>query len=179
MKLSLISFRTSKVSDKSFPPNAPFEDLINEQDDEVLFAIAEELGNVWSLGSDKTIFLPLLETLAKQDETVVREQATKSLTTISKSLSNDEMQNVFCPLVIRLAQTEWFTGRVSACSLFYHAYSRANAQKERLRKKFMELCQEDTPMIRRVCAAKIGEFSTQLEKQHLIQELLPVFRQLS
>lgn len=43
----------------------------------------------------------------------------------------------------------------------------------------MELCQEDTPMIRRACAARLGEFSTQLEKQHVIQELLPIFRQLS
>jgi len=41
------------------------ETLANEQDDEVLFAIAEELGDCWSLLSDKTIFLPLLEKLAK------------------------------------------------------------------------------------------------------------------
>ena len=34
-------------------------------------------------------------------------------------------------------------------------------------------------MIRRACASRIGEFSTQLDKQHVIQELLPVFRQLS
>jgi len=94
-------------------------------------------------------------------------------------LGDEDLQNIFCPLVIRLAQAEWFTGRVSACSLFFHCYSRSNAQKERLRKKFMELCQEDTPMIRRVCAAKLGEFATQLEKQHVIQELLPIFRQLS
>lgn len=43
----------------------------------------------------------------------------------------------------------------------------------------MELCQEDTPMIRRVCAAKLGIFATKLDKQHVIQELLPIFRQLS
>ena len=128
---------------------------------------------------DKTIFLPLLEQLAKVDETVVREQAARSLPTISESLSDPEMQNVFTPLVIRLAQSEWFTGRVSSCGLFYHAYARSNAQKERLRKKFMELCQEDTPMIRRACASKLGQFSTQLDKQHVIQELLPIFRQLS
>ena len=101
--------------------------LIQDQDDEVLFAIAEELGDVWQLNPDKTGFLPLLETLAKSDETVVREQATKSLTKICQNLSDEELQNVFCPLVIRLAQAEWFTGRVSACSLFYHAYSRSNA----------------------------------------------------
>lgn len=46
----------------------------------MLFAIAEELGDCFEYANDKTIFLPLLETLAKQDETVVREQATKSLT---------------------------------------------------------------------------------------------------
>lgn len=111
---------------------------------------------------DKTTFLPLLESLAKVDETVVREQAVRSLTTICTDLSDAEMQNVFTPLVIRLAQAEWFTGRVSSVSLFYHAFPRANAQRDRLRKKFMELCQEDTPMIRRACASKIGEFSTQL-----------------
>jgi len=68
-----------------------------------LFAVAEELGKVWELVPDKTAFLPLLEQLAKSDETVVREQATKSLTVISKSLSDAEIQNVFAPLVIRLA----------------------------------------------------------------------------
>lgn len=82
-------------------------------------------------------------------------------------------------MVIRLAQGEWFTGRVSSCALFVPAYSRSNIQKEKLRKKFIELCNEDTPMIRRACASKIGLLATQLDKQHLIQELLPVFRQLS
>lgn len=47
--------------------------LTNQEDDEVLFAIAEELGKVWELHSDKTLYLPLLEKLAKSDETVVRE----------------------------------------------------------------------------------------------------------
>ena len=142
--------------------------MIEEQDDEVLFAIAEELGKCYNLQPDKTIYLPLLESLAQQDETVVRDEATKSLTTICENLNDDELQNVFCPLVIRLAGCEWFTGRISACALFQHAYARSNAQKERLRKKFMELCQEDTPMIRRVCAARLGIFATKLEKQHVI-----------
>lgn len=123
--------------------------------------------------------MPLLESLAKVDETVVREQATKSLTTISKALSDAEIQNVFAPMVIRLAQGEWFTGRVSSCALFFPAYQRSNTQKDKLRKKFIELCNEDTPMIRRACASKLGLFATQLEKQHLINEILPVFRQLS
>jgi serine/threonine-protein phosphatase 2A regulatory subunit A len=105
---------------------------------------------------DKTIFLPLLENLAKVDETVVREQATKSLTNIAVHLSDAEIQNIFAPMVIRLAQGEWFTGRVSSCALFCPAYSRSGTNKDKLRKKFIELCNEDTPMIRRACASKIG-----------------------
>lgn len=79
------------------------ESLIKTEDDEVLFAIAEELGNVWELNPDKTLFLSLLETLCKQDETVVREQATRSMGIISAALSDAEMQSVFAPAVIRLA----------------------------------------------------------------------------
>jgi serine/threonine-protein phosphatase 2A regulatory subunit A len=37
------------------------ETLIEREDDEVLFAIAEELGKIWELLHDKTSFLPLLE----------------------------------------------------------------------------------------------------------------------
>lgn len=117
-----------------------------------------------------------MESLAKVDETVVREQATKSLTTIAKALSDAEIQNSFAPMVIKLAQGEWFTGRVSSCALFYPAYQRSNNQKEKLRKKFIELCNEDTPMVRRACASKLGIFATQLEKGHLINEILPIFR---
>ena len=113
---------------------------------------------------DKTVFLPQLETLAKMDETVVREQSSKSLITISESLSDAEIQNIYAPLVIRLAQGDWFTGRVTSASLFSSAYARSNSQKEKLRKRFIELCHEDTPMIRRACAARLGQFATKLSK---------------
>ena len=154
-------------------------DLVATEDDEVLFAIAEELGQCFDLLTDKTTFLPLLEQLASKDETVVREQAVRSLTTISNLLGDAEITNNFCPMVCKLAQSEWFTGRVSSVNLFFPCYNRAGPAKERLRKKFIELCNEDTPMIRRACASKLGVFSTKLEKAHVLQEILPVFRQLS
>jgi len=119
----------------------------------------------------------LLESLCKESETVVREEATKSLRNISKSLMDAEIQNVFAPLVVKLAQLEsgatqgdgtrgvqGFTGKTSSCSLFTACYQRAGPQKEKLRKKFIELCNEDTPMIRRACANQLGEFATQLDK---------------
>ena len=151
----------------------------NTEDDEVLFAVAEELGKVFTLLNDRTAFIPSLETLAKQDETVVRDQAAKSLALIAGGLNDSEIQNVLTPVVLKLAQGEWFTGRVSSCQLFQAVYAKSGGHKDRLRKKFVELCNEDTPMIRRACAKEIGKFASQLEKQSLLQELLPVFRELS
>ena len=49
------------------------EELLSKEDDEVLFAVAEELGKCFHLIPDKTKFLGLLETLSKHDETVVRD----------------------------------------------------------------------------------------------------------
>lgn len=57
-------------------------EMIDIQEDEVLFAIAEELGKCFVLHPEKTLFMDLLEKLAKHDETVVREEATKSLINI-------------------------------------------------------------------------------------------------
>jgi serine/threonine-protein phosphatase 2A regulatory subunit A len=65
--------------------------LIKDEDDEVLFAIAEELGKCFNLITDLTMFLPLLENLAKKDETVVRDQASDSLNIIVKYLSDAEI----------------------------------------------------------------------------------------
>lgn len=84
----MVSNRESECSSELINSNL---ELIKSEDDEVLFAIAEELGKVFKLISDKTVFLNLLETLARQDETVVREQAAKSLTIISENLSDAEI----------------------------------------------------------------------------------------
>lgn len=82
-------------------------------------------------------------------------------------------------MIIRLGQADWFTGRVTACHLFHCAYAKSGNLKEKLRKKFVELCNEETPMIRRAAASRIGQFATVIDKQNAIQELLPVFRSFS
>jgi hypothetical protein len=58
-------FHTLKVHIYIFAIFDHVIELIGSEDDEVLFAIAEELGKVYTLINDKTVFLPLLEDLAK------------------------------------------------------------------------------------------------------------------
>lgn len=80
------------------------ESLIKKEDDEVVFAIAEELTNIAPvLGVQHTIILPILETLCAHDETVIRDRAVKSLTKLIEKYSDNEINNFILPLIIKLA----------------------------------------------------------------------------
>ena len=81
--------------------------------------------------------------------------------------------------MLRLAQSEWFPGRVSACKLFAKCYSKAGTFKDSLRKRFLELCNEDTPIVRRQGSQELGEFACEVEKPYVINEILPIFRRLT
>lgn len=156
------------------------EGLVKKEDDEVLFAIAEELGKISTLLSGNNLpLLAPLEVLAAVEETVVRDRAVASLTALSEIMTDNEIQNNYLPLVLRLASNEWFTGRVSAVNLIDPIYQRASALKEKLRQKFIELCNEETPMVRRAVASRIGNLATVVSKEIVINELIPIFKQLS
>lgn len=44
-----------------------------------------------------------------------------------------------------------------------------------LRNHFRSLCQDDTPMVRRSAASKLGEFATVVEIEYLKSDLIPMF----
>lgn len=46
-------------------------------------------------------------------------------------------------------------------------------------RSFRQLCSDDTPMVRRAAASKLGEFAKVLEKDNLKSELIPVFTALA
>ena len=48
-----------------------------------------------------------------------------------------------------------------------------------LNRLFKGLCQDDTPMVRRAAASKLGEFAKVVEPEHLRQELVPSFTSLA
>lgn len=153
---------------------------LTNEDDEVLFALAQELGILHTfLHGSASALLPLMETLAAMDETVVRDQAVKSLMTIADVLPDSDIINLFVPTVLKLAAAENFSARVSACALFASAYPRSGNLKEKLRQKFLELSHEETPMVRRAAVIEMGYFAKVIEKAYLISELIPDLRQLA
>jgi serine/threonine-protein phosphatase 2A regulatory subunit A len=131
----------------------PFLSENTDDDDEVLLAMAEELGSFipYVGGQDHAhVLLAPLETLCTVEETVVRDKAVESLCKIGSAMKERDVVDWFIPLVKRLATGDWFTARVSACGLFHIAYPSApDLLRAELRSVYGTLCRDDMPMVKR------------------------------
>ena len=65
-----------------------------------------------------------METLAKVEETVVRMKSVESLVKIGNVMDHNTLLNTFLLLVLRLANGDKFTARVSAISLITDLYTK-------------------------------------------------------
>ncbi len=207
----------------------PFLSENIDDEDEVLLAEAEQLGQFvpYVGGSNHAyLLLPLLESLSKVEETVVRDKAVQSLCKVGAQLPDNIINDAFTPLAKvriaaslpafmdvnmpfmdvnmpshtcsmvrarpvynfapswldiaqRLATGEWFTSRVSATGLFATAYPRcAVGLKAELRQLYSQLCRDETPMVRRAAAHKLGAFAKSVEREYVSRELMPLFTDL-
>ena len=146
----------------------------------MLFAVAQELaGLVKFLRGNYALLIPPLEQLASMEETVVRDEAVQSLVKLAETMPDSDIVTTFAPMVVRLAEQEKFAGKVAAGCLIATAYPRAGSLREKLRTRFFELSHEETPMIRRAVAVNMTPFCAVLEKEALLSQLIPEFKQLS
>ncbi|GJN40262.1 hypothetical protein PR202_gb29451 [Eleusine coracana subsp. coracana] len=161
----------------------PFLSENNDDEDEVLLAMAEELGVFipYVGGVEHAhVLLPPLETLCTVEETCVRDKAVESLCRIGAQMKESDIIDWFIPVVKRLAAGEWFTARVSSCGLFHIAYPSASDQlKTELRTIYGQLCQDDMPMVRRAAASNLGKFAATVEQPHLKTEIISIFDDLT
>ena len=80
----------------------PFLTESNDDEDEVLMAMAEELGNfVPHVGGTQFAFhlLVPLEQLAIVEETVVREKAVESINKVGAVMPESDLVEHFCPMI--------------------------------------------------------------------------------
>jgi len=161
----------------------PFLNESIDDEDEVLLAMAEELGRfVPHVGGPPyaSCLIPPLETLSTVEDTAVRDKAVAALNEVARALSTEHLLAQFVPLVKRLATADWFTSRISACSLFTVIYPRLPpAVRADIRSTFTALCRDDTPMVRRAASSALGAFAAVLEPDVLKAELMPLFVTLS
>lgn len=94
---------------------------------------------------------------------------------------------------------EWFTSRTSGCGLFAVAYPKSSDSiKLELRQLYKTLCTDDTPMVRRAAASKLGvscgcghylwawllfysmqEFAKSMEPENIKSDLIQLFHNLA
>ena len=132
------------------------------------------------------------------EETVVRDKAVESLRSVAEHHSKAHVEEYFVPMIKRLASGEspilsstppsppppppgeWFTSRTSACGLFSVVYANCTpSTKQDLRTAFRALCGDDTPMVRRAAAAKLGELAKVMEAENVKQDLMGMFHTLA
>ncbi|KAG6005472.1 hypothetical protein E4U54_000335 [Claviceps lovelessii] len=160
----------------------PFLDESVEDEDEVLVALSEELGNfIEYVGGPPFghVLLSPLENLAAIEEPVVRDKAVESLNKICESLSAQQVEEYFIPLTIRLAKADWFTSKVSGCGLFTAPYRKVSPPiQEQLRQQFGLLVHDDTPMVRRQAATNMAKFVKEMPASIVIDEMISLFQHL-
>lgn len=176
----------------------PFVKEAAYDEDDILIVLVEQLGKlVPYLGGKEFAYtlLPTLESLSGTEEALVRDKTTQVLSHIcSTSLPTEHVEQYFLPVVKRLASAQWFTSRCSSCGLFSAAYPHLSTSVQtEIRQLFVHLCEDDTPMVRRVAAEKLAnlirtivtvskspESPSAVDVQKIItQELYPAFLQLT
>jgi serine/threonine-protein phosphatase 2A regulatory subunit A len=150
-----------------------------DENDAVLSATAEKLGRMIDLVGGPDFVASLvkpLEDLLGIDESVVRDKATASLRYIMNSLPRKQVEENGIPLVLRLASNDWFVARCTACNLIPDIAHRAFSDE--LIRVFLELCSDDTPMVRRAAMGSIASLAkeTPSSKQ---RDLLDALRRLA
>ncbi|KAK2461907.1 hypothetical protein APHAL10511_006370 [Amanita phalloides] len=161
----------------------PFLQESVDDEDEVLLALAEELGkNFEEYAGGKEyahLLLGPLEHLSAVEETLVRDKAAESITKISAVLSPTQIEEHYIPLLRRLSHGEWFTSRTSSAALYASVYPKVPANiQEDLRKAFAALGGDDTPMVRRAAAKWLGPLLKHFAHQHILTDGLQIYRRL-
>ena len=145
--------------------------------------MAEELGNfVEYVGGAEYghVLLAPLENLAAIEEPLVRDKAVDSLNKICEELSNQQVEESFIPLTIRLSKADWFTSKISATGLYVAPYRKATQQSQQgLRSQFGHLVHDETPMVRRQAANNLAKFVKEVPIAIVIDEMIPLFQHLA
>ncbi|KAF0759610.1 hypothetical protein AaE_003680, partial [Aphanomyces astaci] len=169
-KLRLQAIKKVQVIASALGPQRTREELLpflNEtldDDDEILLALAQELGEFVDLvGGPLNAYhlLSLLESLVAVDEASVRDTACKSMCKVVRQMSPEHITEHFVAVVRRLVTREWYTSRIAASGLFQVSYDQLPpATQAEMRAMFIQLCRDDLPLVRKAAATALGGFAS-------------------
>mmetsp|Transcript_31553 Transcript_31553/g.47691 ORF Transcript_31553/g.47691 Transcript_31553/m.47691 type:complete len:609 (-) Transcript_31553:1564-3390(-) len=145
-------------------------------EDEILLIMASQLQllvpDLLSTNPQVLPLIPILERLSTMEETVVRDEAVKAVNHVAPYITDFTQ---LTSMVKRLVAADWFTAKVSAAGMCPKLFEVTN--EDDLRFVYRDLCQDDTPMVRRAAAKNLGSFLSQLSFEK-VQELQPILEHL-
>lgn len=152
--------------------------LNSSENDEVLFGMAESLLSLSRYFKLKMIFI--IERLVCIEETVVRQKAVECYISLVKYLKKSEIREVLIPNVKKLAESDKFTTKISAIHIMTEIYPACSEDdKKIIRNKLNTLFSEDSLMVRRVLASKMGTLCNYMSKSTVLSELIKSFKTLT
>lgn len=180
---NLSTIATALGAERTREELLPFLQEIVDDEDEVLIALAEQLGRGVSwVGGPAHVHALIgpLEELCSVEEMSVRDRAVEALREVTGQMSSDQVSRHVCALITRLVAHEWFTSRISACNLFVAAVPKVgDSKQDDLLKAYSRLCADDAPLVRRQAANVLGNVAEVVRPGVPFQEIMDVFVKLS
>jgi hypothetical protein len=62
-------------------------------------------------------------------------------------MSSNEVNQLLVPFVLELSTDQWFSGRLSACSLIPSIYKQMPKNRSSLKQAFFKLCSDQMPLV--------------------------------
>jgi len=136
-------------------------------------------------GKEKAVpLLTLLKKLAMVEETVIREAAVDSIMSCVQEMDGHHVDAQVLPLVNSLAETEWWTSRVSAAAAGPRLYPFLKGAKYRddCATMVQKLCRDEMPMVRQEAYVSIPHMMKSMGDENvngLLQFISPVLKILA
>lgn len=151
-------------------------ELLGDDNDEVLLALAVKLGDLAQLVGcdiDIGVLLPPLQTLARNEEAVIRDKAVESINRLAQLMPVSRLTTDLSAVIKALCESEWFSARISAAYLLYIPLSRC--LDESLLTCLFGLAKDDTPMVRRAAAANLGNILSVCKASPQYSDLIALY----
>jgi serine/threonine-protein phosphatase 2A regulatory subunit A len=154
-------------------------------DDELLLLMAKQLQTfvpaLLSMPAQMLDLLPIVESLAAVDETVIRNETVVLMNHLCTHLKTSAPLDAsfvsnLVSMSMRLVGADWFTSKVSAAGMLPALYTLTKHSE--VAYLYKELCMDETPMVRRAAAQYLGQFIETLGSKEKAADLIPVFQQL-
>lgn len=148
--------------------------------DEVLFGLAESLGECAGQFGADTLMLDLLKKLLSADETVVRDKSVEAFISLITAIKKTEIKGKIVPFVVSLSKSDKFSQKMSALNAMAEMYPLVqNEERKILLGRINAMFSEESLILRRKLASRIGTLVKFIPKDVLVQDFFNHFKQLT